>query len=274
MQNPFKKYKSGTIGGLLLSLITATLIFLTIGISYFYIYLPSSTNHGESITVPDVQGMKIDELEKFLLDRNLRYAINDSSYSSDYEPLTVLKQYPAAGVKVKENRNILITINRVTPPTVPLPNLVDGSLINAEAVMRGSELKRGRIQLVRGPFLNLVKEMHFKGKKIEPGTRVPKGSIIDLVVEDGGSSEIPTPNVVGYTLEDAKIPIFGSNLHIGEIIVVGDTLDNGPIVILKQSPVPQTKMRAGDVIDVWVGKRGTEVPDESDEDEGQINLED
>jgi eukaryotic-like serine/threonine-protein kinase len=112
--------------------------------------------------------------------------------------------------------------------------------------------------------------MHFNGKKIEPGTRVPKGSVIDLVVEDGGSNEIPTPNVVGYTLEDAKIPIFGSNLHIGEIIVVGDTLDNGPIVILKQYPAPQTKMRAGDVIDVWVGKKGTEVveEDETDQDEG------
>jgi eukaryotic-like serine/threonine-protein kinase len=274
MQNPFKKYKPGTVGGLILSIGVATLIFLTIGISYFYIYLPSSTNHGESITVPDIQGMNITELEKFLLDRNLRYAINDSSYSPDYEPLTVLKQYPAAGVKVKENRNILITINRITPPSVPLPNLIDGSLINAEAVMRGSELKRGRIQLVRGPFLNLVKEMRYQGQKIEPGTRIPKGSVIDLVVEDGGSNEIPTPNVVGYTLEDAKIPIFGSNLHIGEIIVVGDTVDNGPIVILKQSPVPQTKMRAGDVIDVWVGKKGTEVPEEESTDEGdnQIDL--
>lgn len=269
MQNPFKKYKPGTIGGLVLSIVVATLIFFTIGISYFYIYLPSSTNHGESITVPDIQGMNITELEKFLLDRNLRYAINDSSYSADYEPLTVLKQFPAAGVKVKENRNILITINRVTPPTVPLPNLIDGSLINAEAVMRGSELKRGRIQLVRGPFLNLVKEMRYNGQKIEPGIRVPKGSVIDLVVEDGGSNEIPTPNVVGYTLEDAKIPIFGSNLHIGEITVVGDTVDNGPIVILKQSPTPQTKMRAGDVIDVWVGKKGTEIPEDEETDQDE-----
>lgn len=262
MVNPFKKYYAGTLGGLLLSVVVALLIFLTIGISYFYVYLPSSTNHGESITVPDIQGMHISELDQFLLERNLRFEVNDSSYSDDYEPLTVLKQYPAAGTKVKENRNIFISVNRITPPTVPMPNLIDGSLINAEAVMRGSELRRGRIQLVRGPFLNLVKEMHYKGRKIEPGTRVPKGSTIDLVVEDGGSNEIPTPDVVGYTLEDAKIPIFGSNLHLGEIYLVGDTVNNGPIVILKQMPEPNQKMRAGDVIDVWVGKKGTPVPDD------------
>jgi beta-lactam-binding protein with PASTA domain len=100
------------------------------------------------------------------------------------------------------------------------------------------------------------------GRKIEAGTRIPKGSIIDLVVEDGGNSEISTPDIVGYTLEDAKIPIFGSNLHLGEIHVVGDTVDNGPIVILKQVPEPNHKLRAGDAIDVWVGKKGTEIVEE------------
>lgn len=259
------KIKSNTLGGVLLSIVVAVCIFFALGISYFYIYLPSSTNHGESITVPNIEGMHISELEKFLIDRNLRYEVNDSSYSAEFAPLTVLKQYPTAGTKVKENRNIFISVNRVMPPTVPIPNLVDGSLINAEAVLRGNELKRGRVQLVRGPFLNLVKEMRYQGQKLEPGTRIPKGSIIDLVVEDGGSNEIPAPNVVGYTLEDAKIPIFGSNLHIGEIHVVGDTVNVGPIVILKQVPEPNHKLRAGDVIDVWVGQKGTIVPDEEEE---------
>jgi eukaryotic-like serine/threonine-protein kinase len=262
MKSFFKKYNSGTLGGILLSLAAAVLIFLIIGISYFYAYLPSSTNHGESITVPNVEGMNISELEEFLVSRDLRYEVNDSSYSDDYPPLTVLKQYPAAGAKVKENRKIFISVNRVTPPTVPMPNLVDGSLLNAEAVLRGNELRRGRVQFISGPFLNLVKEMKWQGRKIEPGTRIPKGSIIDLVVEDGGNNEITTPDIVGYTLEDSKIPIFGSNLHIGEVHVVGDTIDNGPIVILRQVPEPGTKLRAGDAIEVWVGKKGTEIIEE------------
>jgi beta-lactam-binding protein with PASTA domain len=262
MKSLFKKYNSGTVGGVLVSIATAFVIFLLVGVSYFYIYLPSSTNHGESITVPNVEGMNIQELDEFLVSRDLRYEVNDSSYSDDYPPLTVLKQYPSAGAKVKENRKIFISVNRVMPPTVPMPNLVDGSLLNAEAVLRGNELRRGRVQFISGPFLNLVKEMKLGGRKIEAGTRIPKGSIIDLVVEDGGSSEISTPDIVGYTLEDAKIPIFGSNLHLGEIHVVGDTVDNGPIVILKQVPEPNYKLRAGDAIDVWVGKKGTEIVEE------------
>lgn len=267
MKNIFTKYKASTLGGVLLRMALALFIFFTFGISYFYIYLPSSTNHGESITVPNVEGMSIVELEKFLVDRNLRYEVNDSAYSAQFAPLTILKQYPAPGTKVKENRVIYISVNRITPPTVPLPNLIDGSLINAEAVLRGYELKRGHITYVSGPFLSVVKEMRIQGKKVEPGARVPKGAIIDLYVEDGGKTEINAPNIVGFSLEDAEVIIFGSNLQLGEINVVGDTINNGPIVILKQIPEPSKKLRAGDAIEVWVGKEGTELPDGTETEE-------
>lgn len=270
MKACFKKYTT-TLGGLLLSLLITTGAGLLLLLFYFYIYLPGATNHGETITVPNIEGMTINELDEFLVKRNLRYEANDSSYSEDYPPLTVLKQYPMAGSKVKENRVIYISINRVNPPSVPLPNLVDGSLINAEAVLRGNELKRGRIQLVRGPFLNLVKEMRFEGKKIEPGTRIPKGSVIDLVVEDGGSNVVPMPDVVGYTLEDAKIPIFGSNLNLGQIHLVGDTLAVSPVVVLKQKPDPKQNIKVGDVVELWVGKKGTIVIlDEEEDIENQL----
>lgn len=264
MKDIIKKHSS-TLGGVLLSIGLTSAIGLILLLFYFYVYLPASTNHGETITVPSVEGLNITELENFLVKRNLRYEVNDSSYTDDYPPLTVLRQFPAAGAKVKENRVIYISVNRVTPPTVPMPNLVDGSLINAEAVLRGNELKRGRIQLVRGPFLNLVKEMRYEGEKILPGTRIPKGSVIDLVVEDGGSNTVPAPDVRGYTLEDAKIPIFGSNLNLGQIHVVGDTTGREAIVVLKQKPPANQNIKVGDVVELWVGKKGTPVPDDEED---------
>src|SRR5690606_2536033 len=129
--------------------------------------------------------------------------INDSAYSEDHPPLTVLKQYPHAGAKVKEGRNISISINRLTPPTVPVPNLVDGSVVNADAVLKSNELRRGKIELVSGPF-NVVKEMKYQGQVIEASERVPKGSVIDLVVMDGGSKNFEAPDFTGKELEDAK----------------------------------------------------------------------
>ncbi|HEU5289904.1 MAG TPA: PASTA domain-containing protein [Cyclobacteriaceae bacterium] len=255
-----KKYTS-TLGGLLISiLITSGTVFLLM-VMYFYVYLPAITNHGETITVPNIEGMQVEQLEEFLLTRNLRYEVNDSSYTEKYPPLTVLKQYPVAGSQVKENRVIYISINRITPPTVPMPNLVDGSLVNAEVQLKSNELKRGRIQLVRGPFMHVVKEMKFNGEKIEPGTRITKGSVIDLIVYDGGSDSLPCPYVVDQALEDAKVAIFGSNLNL-DVEVVGDTLGAEEVVILKQKPEANENIRVGDIVKVWVGKKGTTLPED------------
>lgn len=266
MKIDFKKLTT-TLGGLLTNVAAAFLIGLMLLLFYFYLYLPAATNHGETITVPSIVGMDMKELEEFLAKRNLRYEISDSIFSEEYPPLTILRQFPEPGSKVKQNRMIYVSLNRVTPPTVPMPNLIDGSLINAEAVLRGNELKRGKIELVRGPFLNLVKEMRYQNEKILPGTRIPKGATIDLVVEDGGSNLVPMPDVLGYTLEDAKIPIFGSNLNLGHVTFVGDTTGHEAKIVLKQKPPAHENIRVGDVVDLWVGKKGTPVPDEEEVDE-------
>ena len=38
---------------------------IAITLVFFYIYLPATTNHGESITVPDLEGIPVDELQDF-----------------------------------------------------------------------------------------------------------------------------------------------------------------------------------------------------------------
>lgn len=256
------KKNIGTLGGLLLSLLITSGTIMLGMILYFYVYLPAITNHGETITVPSIEGMSIEQLESFLVQRNLRYEVNDSSYSDKHPALTVLKQYPSAGAKVKENRVIYISLNRLTPPTVPLPNLIDGSLTNADAVLKSNELRRGRIELVRGPYLQVVKEMKYKGQPITAGTRIPKSSVIDLVVMDGGSNIVSLPDLIGYTLEDAKFVISGSNLNL-EIFVVGDTIGEEPVV-LKQKPTYPQNIRVGDIVEIWVGKKGTPLPEEEE----------
>ena len=256
-------FKTNTLGGLLVHLALAATLIIVLSLVYFYAYLPHATNHGESITVPSVEGLPITKVEEFLANHDLRYEVNDSSYSDDYPPLTVLKQYPAAGAKVKENRKIFVSVNRKNPPTVKMPDLIDGSLTNAEAVLRGSELKRGKIRLVRGPFLNVVKEMQIDGNKVVPGVLIPKGTVVDLVVMDGGSNKLPAPNVLGFSFEDAKFNILGSNLNVGDVTLVGsrDTTGLNP-VILKQEPTPGEEIMVGDVVDLWIGEEGTEIPDE------------
>lgn len=263
MFSTLKKYNTSTLGGILLHLLLAGSLLFILALAYFYWYLPSVTHHGESMTVPNIEGLHVDKLDEALVNRGLRWEVDDSSYSEKYPPLTVLKQFPHAGSKVKENRKIYISINRLTPPTVPLPNLVDRSVTNAEAVLKSSELKRGRIELVSGPFLNVVQGMKYEGANVKEGTKVPKGSSIDLVVMDGGSKDLQAPNVVGHSLEDAKVLIFGYNLNMGTIHPIGDTTGVGAVV-LKQKPGAFETIKVGDIVELWIGQEGTEVPEEDE----------
>lgn len=256
------KMKRNTLGGVIIHLFLAGGLLTVLCLLYFFVYLPRTTNHGETITVPDIEGMQVSQLEDFLIKKNLRFEVNDSSYSADHPPLTVLKQYPQAGAKVKEGRNIFISINRLEPPSVPVPNLVDGSVVNAEAVLRSNELRRGKIELVPGPF-NVVKEMKYNGEVIPPSSRVPKGSVIDLVVMDGGSKDFEAPDYSGMSLEDAKFVIFGSNLNLGNVYIEGDTTGGG--VVIRQKPEAHENIRVGDVVDLWIGKGDSESEDPNEE---------
>lgn len=258
MKLDIRKFKTDTLGGLLMHFLLAGGLLLLLLLLYFYWYLPSTTNHGEAITVPSIEGMQVNKLEDFLVKRSLRYEVNDSAYSADQPPNTVLKQFPQAGSRVKEGRKIFISVNRRTPPTVPVPALVDGSIVNADAVLRSNELKRGSIELVPGPF-NIVKEMKYKGNLVQAGDQVPKGATIDLVVMDGGSTngELRSPDYLGQSLEDAKFVIFGYNLNLGDVHLVSDTTGGG--VVIKQKPAPNENIKVGDIVELWIGKPGTEV---------------
>ncbi|QSE99362.1 PASTA domain-containing protein [Fulvivirga lutea] len=244
--------ESDTIRGFLIQLGIAIVILIGSTLYFFYGYLPAFTNHGESITVPNLEGIQMKDLEDFLLKRNLRYEVNDSSYSEKHPPLTILKQYPKPGSRVKENRKIFVSVNRVKPPTVPVPELVDRSLRNAEAVLASNELKRGQITYRPSQFLNLVLEMSSNGKVLNEGDRIDKGSTVDLVVGNGyAQSNFKTPRLTGNTFEDAQFIILGSNLGVGLVTVEGDTVGQKSIVI-KQDPEEGAEIKIGDVINLWI----------------------
>jgi beta-lactam-binding protein with PASTA domain len=175
-------FKKDSVGDLLAHMGVTVGILFFLCLIYFYAYLPHVTNHNELIVVPDLKGIKVEELEKVLSEHNLRYEVNDSSYSETLSPLSVLKQFPKPGSKVKENRVIYVSLNRKNPPTLPVPELVDRSLVNAEVVLKSNELKRGKIFYQASQYQNLVLDMRYNGKSIAPNTRIPKGSVIDLVI--------------------------------------------------------------------------------------------
>lgn len=251
----------------------AVILGILLILFFFYIYLPLSTSHGETITVPDVRGIAYEELDDFLLQRNLNYVITkDSTYSPDYPPLTVLKQFPMPNSKVKENRKIYLTLNSSSPPLVKMPDLKDASLKMAQMVLNSFDLKLGEISYAPDLALNAVMVQKFEGQEIEPGTRLPKGSSIDLIVGNGfGKQTLESPNLIGQDEESAKIAIIGSGLKVGEVkyqkdgyavievevnedSVTYERILVEPGAVVKQQPTPGRSIRLQQKINLWVYK--------------------
>ncbi|MCK5369439.1 MAG: PASTA domain-containing protein [Cyclobacteriaceae bacterium] len=249
------------------------IIVVTLILIFFFVYLPSTTRHGETVTVPNLEGMSLLDMDDFLKKRHLNYEVSDSGYSSQYPPLSILKQYPLAGSYVKEKRKIYLTVKAKQPQSVNMPDLKDGSLKNAELVLKSYGLKRGMITYKPDLASNAVLEQLFEGKIIERGDRIRKGSKIDLIVGDGlGRRVFSVPRFIGLPIDEADFSIKGSGLNTGSVIIkIIDEekmlelvelakeleIDTATIIesghVFQQRPEIGKDIRLGQQVDLWVG---------------------
>ena len=248
-------------------------VVIAITMIFFFVYLPSTTRHGETITLPNLEGMSLLDMDDFLKKRHLNYEVADSNYTSSYPPLAILKHYPQAGSKVKENRKIYLTVNSKQPKIIKMPDdLIDGSLKNAELVLESYGLKRGKITYKPDLASNAVLEQLFEGKPIAPGEPILRGSKIDLVVGDGlGQRVFSVPRFIGLPLDEADFSIKGSGLNTGSVII--KIIDNEKMIelvelakeleidtatiiesgaVFQQRPEIGNDIRLGQQVDLWV----------------------
>lgn len=227
-------------------------------ILFVVVFLRIYTNHGDSIEIPDLKGKSIEETANILEDKDLRYEIQDSVYSPDLPPGTVLDQFPKPGMKVKQHRMIFITLCAISQERIPMPQLTDISLRQAEALIENSGLVAGSIQYQPSEFPNLVLEQRINGRMVAKGEMIPKGSRVDLVVGSNGEGlSVELPSLIGLTLDDAKLKLEENSLSIGTITYdesVTSEDQKAQAVIWKQSPDPAatTEIDRGSALDIWM----------------------
>ena len=169
----------------LIQMVIAIAIIAILGYLFMH-WLTFTTDHGNEITVPDLRKMSEQQVEDKLDELNLDYVLLDSvDYRKEYPKHSVVEQDPVAGSKVKEGRKIYIKVNSSGFTTVRIPNLIEKTYRQAIPTLKSLGLEEGTITYK--PYLgkDMVLEMHWNGKKLNPGDKVFKSSKIDLVLGDG-----------------------------------------------------------------------------------------
>ncbi len=236
----------------LLHITLAIGLLCLLSFTFFYKVLPSITNKDMVVSVPDVSGMTLSQAEKFLKARDLHAdVVVDSSFDAMYPPLAVLSQYPKPGSKVKIYRTIDLKLNARNPPEISFPDLTGATFNFALSQLDRSDLKLGNVRYKQDIAHNTILAASVNGEIINTGSRVKKGSTIDLLV---GTRRIRfvLPDFVGQPVDIAQTAIIGMDLtpelRLPELTTPGD-------VVIKQSPLPNDTVTVGDRIMIWAGTR-------------------
>ena len=248
--------------GLALAIAVGVVMILLIWLNFY-------TRHGQASPVPDFFGLTVEESVKLAKKSKMKYQVVDSVYTSLVPRGCVAEQNPKPGFKVKKWRNIALTINAFRPEMVAMPDLGDISLRQAIQMIESSGLEMGSLSYKPDQSVNLVLKQLYNGKEIAPNDSLQKGSVVDLVLGKGLSSQKTTvPDLIGMNLESAKNRILGAALNLGafkydnSIITSDDSLN---AFVYKQ--VPEYKddatLQLGSAIYLWLSMDSAMLPVDS-----------
>ncbi len=228
--------------------------------------MPAYTNYGEGITVPNVNRMPLEQATAILEDRGLRHELAAKRSNEAFPPDYVIDQTPAAGMLVKPDRKIYITVNATSTPTVVVPEIEDLSLRNATIQLENSGLQVGEITYESSRFRNSVLR-----QSIPSGRRVEQNTMVDVAVGDGlGSTMVEIPDLHNMHLTEAQNTLREAGLRVGSIRFE-PSYEVQPNIVLGYEPDDETAIYEGTAIDLIISVSPEE---EEEEESGPVIIDD
>jgi len=216
------------------------------------------TKHGDNISVPDFTGLSLKQVEELTAERGLRYKVIDSVYNNYRRRGSILEQSPKPGSNVKEDRIVYLTINAFLPEMVNMPRIVEITLIQAVTDLEAYGLRVGNLHYVKHKYKNWVLKQMYAAREIEPGTRLTKGSKIDLVLGSGYEKPITViPILLKLTEREAKRRTVEAHLNLKGLYYdqsVKNYEDSLNAQVWKQEPFYEKnlKVELGSEVSIWL----------------------
>lgn len=252
----FKSFwKESLVGFILKRILLATVLVVTLTWGTLLV-LDQYTRLGEAVPVPDLRGLYEEEAASTLRSHDLYIQVIDSVYDKNKALGTIIEQIPAAGASVKKNRSIFLILNKRQSKTIPMPEVNDISYRQADALLRSLGLKVGYVQYHPSEFKDLVIDVHYNGQHIEPGTRLPEGSSVVLVVGSGfGNATAAVPFLLGTSVESARKGAIASSFIVGSVNFDVPAMGDDELYrVYRQEPSAGEQMAEGTRINIWLTK--------------------
>jgi len=229
-------------------------------------FIQQFSRHGESQTVPNLTGKTTVEAMEELDNLNLEYAVMDSTFDPDERPLSIISQDPLPDSKVKSGRTIYVTVNMTQAPKTEIPRFEIGtSYISVREVLESRGLKVGDI--IYKPFeyrdVYLDMKVHGERKSIQPGSKLAKGTKIDLILGNGlGDTKIIIPDLTGLSYIEAASLIQLKELSLGTVVTSGTIKDSADAFVFKQFPTAgdEKTINLGSMVDIWITEDPSMLP--------------
>ncbi len=233
-----------------LNIILAVLLAAALLTGLFF-WLRSYTQHGVEVEVTDVRGMVVAEAQPILAAQDLHLVVIDSTYSDKVPFGTIVEQDPKPMSHAKHGRAVYVTINATTKRQVLVPNLQDMSYRQAEATLHGLGLRVDTVYDYKpSAYRDLVLDVKRNGESVTPGTKLPVGTLVRLVVGKGmGEEEVEVPSVVGLTLQEARSTLLSYRLIVGAVTCDEAVEEDGtPLYVYQQIPAAGEKLIEGETV--------------------------
>jgi serine/threonine-protein kinase len=187
------------VAGLIIALIVA--IVAVAGAFWFLKKAFNSNEQPKTVQVPAVQGHSETEAKNAIIAAGLRVGNITYQYNDTYPQGTVLDQTPAMGETVQPNAQVSLVINR-GKEQVAVIDVTDETLDRAKRKLEQAGLTLGD---VTKKFSDKAADTVIR-QLVAPGTRVEKGTPVDLEVSKGPETVPPqgtTPPAVEPSAEGA-----------------------------------------------------------------------
>ncbi len=247
-------------------------IFIILNVS-----LKSYTNHGDSVTVPTLVGMQLDEAISLIEENGFSYEILDTVFDNKHDKGSIVEQNPVPESLVKDGRKIYLIVNSNQDEMISMPQLVGFSMRQVQSLMESYGLIIGGLRYVPDIAVNVVIKQLYDGDDIDAGHKIKKGSTIDLVLGLGISDKTTTvPSLIGLTYKQASNTLLDLFLNTGGVNydkTIKTKNDSVKAKVYRQSPNSSTinEVNLGYNVDIWLTKDESLLKASQEDDEGDDN---